>query len=348
MLFALWLAVAVFLAVHHTFWRDEVRALSIALQGNTVFEMLARLRGEGHPALWYLLLRGAHTLVPRPQVLPVVAFLIAAAGSLLLVLRSPFHWLVLALILATGVMTFEYAVMARNYGISMLLLFVLAACYERCRTRGIVLGILLALLANTNVHSVVLAAAFLLFWLIDIAREQGLRASSQLRTLALNAAVAAAGIVLCIVTVYPPYNDAAELHTPLTTGQLAKALLDPGVSFASILSANGMLWPWAPYKGWLLSLVLFGSTLVLVRRPGAIVAAFAALVGLSLLFTFVYAGSYRHAALYIVFLMALWWIVAAREEGGDGLARTCGGWARSAARWRSCCSRYSFRGVRPS
>src|SRR5215472_604514 len=86
-LFVLWLSLVLFMAWHHAFWRDEVRALSLALQGENVVEMFKSLRGEGHPALWYLFLRAAYFVVRSPAVLPLVSISIAAAAALLLVLR---------------------------------------------------------------------------------------------------------------------------------------------------------------------------------------------------------------------------------------------------------------------
>jgi hypothetical protein len=80
LLLAAWCAVVLLLAFRHAFWRDEVRAFNIALAGDGVPGMLRGLHGEGHPALWYLLLRGAHALVPVREVLPAVAFLVAAAA----------------------------------------------------------------------------------------------------------------------------------------------------------------------------------------------------------------------------------------------------------------------------
>ena len=71
-LFALWLAIAVWLAMNHVIWRDEMRALSIALQGDHLTGMLQGLHGEGHPALWYLLLRGVYLVFGRLEVLPGV------------------------------------------------------------------------------------------------------------------------------------------------------------------------------------------------------------------------------------------------------------------------------------
>ena len=87
-MFGAWFAVVCFLASKHLLWRDEVKALSIALKDDSIFAMLKELRWEGHPAVWYLLLRAAHTLIPRPQVLMLVSVTIAALAVLLLMLRS--------------------------------------------------------------------------------------------------------------------------------------------------------------------------------------------------------------------------------------------------------------------
>src|SRR5688500_1229186 len=98
-LFIAWALAAAFLASRHVFWRDEVRALSIALSGDTFAEMLGNLQGESHPAGWYLLLRAAHSLVPVREVLPGVAGLIGVAAMALLAFRSPFRPLVVGLML---------------------------------------------------------------------------------------------------------------------------------------------------------------------------------------------------------------------------------------------------------
>ncbi len=167
MLFISWACIGLYLASKHVFWRDEVRALSFALQGNNFVEMLVAVHGEGHPALWYVLLRSAHVFWNHPQVLPIVAFVVAALSFWLLVFRSQFSLLLIALILASNFALYEYSVMARNYGISMLILFMIAICYKKYRYRGVMLGILLFLLANCNVHSVILVCSFLMFWFFD-------------------------------------------------------------------------------------------------------------------------------------------------------------------------------------
>jgi len=56
------------------------------------------------------------------------------------------------------------------------------------------------------------------------------------------------------------------------------------------------------------SLLLFGSTVGLVRRPGALLAAVSTLTALSVFFVLGVLGSYRHEALWLAFLISLYWI----------------------------------------
>lgn len=310
--FAGWLAVVLALIAQHAMWRDEVRALSLALTGTDLVSMLQVACGDGHPALWYLMLRAAHSVVGRPEVLPVVALIVAIAAALLLVLKAPFPWPVICLILVGHFFLFEYSVMARNYGISMLVLFAIATLYPACRSRGIVLGVMLFLLANCNVHSVILVGGFLSFWLTDILHETGLRWSQSLTNFVLNAVIAVLGVVVCVLMIYPPtWNDAAVPHWPggIRLDTLVADIFNPARNFRGFLLPRTFYQtPWSPFIEATTSLLLFGSTLGLVRRPGAFLAAFGTLIAFSLFFAFVHPGSYRHYAVWLSFLISLYWI----------------------------------------
>ena len=322
-LFAMWLVVVVYAAWNHVVWRDEVRAYSRALHGDNLFAMLQGIHGEGHPALWYLLVRGAHTLLPRPQVLQLVAFLVASAAVLILLLRSPFSWPLKALLLAGNAFVFEYSVMARNYGVSALLLFLLAMFYPRHRNRGPLLGILLFLLANSNVHSLLLVGGFLLFWLVDIAIDDRALRRQRLRTFSWNAAIAVLGGAVCILTIFPPVSDSAVIERPSNVfPPLLEAVFLPGGTFKELMTVS--LEPHLraadpdslPFQ-LLLSALLFGSTLGLIRRPAIFLAALVTLAGMSVLFKFVYPGSYRHEALWLSFLIGCYWIATVKPSPAD-------------------------------
>lgn len=313
-LFMGWFGVVSFLAWTHLVWRDEVRALSLALGGNNIFAMLKGIHGEGHPAIWYLLLRAAHALVPRPEVLLLVAIVVAAAAMLILVLRAPFSLLFLTLLLLSPFSMYEYSVMARNYGISMLCVFLFAAFYERHRDRGCLLGVLLFLLANCNVPSSLLVGGLLLFWFVDIFFGETAIRPRNIRIFLYNAALAVLGVATCFITIFPTFNDAAVLApSSITFNKLIFGIFLPALQFSS---ASAQLKSGMPWLGWpltiFMSLILFGSTLGLIRRTGAFVAALTTLVGFSLYFKIVYPGDYRHQALWLVLLICLYWIAAPR------------------------------------
>jgi hypothetical protein len=309
-----WALFAGYLAWHHVPWRDEVRAFSIALQGDNVIEMLRGLQGEGHPALWYLLLRAGHAVSGAREALPVVAFLLAAGAMALLALKAPLRIGTIALFMLGGLAMFEYSVSARNYGISMTILFGIAALYPRWRDRGVLLGLLLALLCNTSVPATFLAAALLGFWLIELVGEEGLRWHRKYGLWLANAAIAALGAAICFVTVFPTVHDAASLDHPggIGLGSVLHALATPGISFIDLGA------PWllgAPFAIAMVTILVAGSLAGLARSPAAFLAGLGVTLFFQLFYQLVYPGSYRHHGLLIVFLLTLYWLVSAGRGG---------------------------------
>lgn len=313
-LLALWAAAALFLAWHHVPWRDEVRALTIALSGDTTIDMLRNLHGEGHPALWYLLLRWGHALIQSPLILPIAAFAISAAAMTVLALKSPFRLPVIALFMFGGLGLFEYSVSARNYGISALVLFVFAWAYPRWRDRGVVMGLVIFVLCNTNVPANFLGAALVGFWLIDIFCEEGFRWNRKYGWWMANAAIAAAGAAVCFLTVFPTVHDAASIDLPdgFGPGVILDALTSSVIAFPELAAPS-------VFDGWmvslLLTLLLGGCLAGLFRRPGAFLAATGVLIFFKLFYLLVYPGGYRHQGLLLVFLVTLYWLVAAGHGG---------------------------------
>ena len=295
-------------------WRDEARALSIAIQGEDWIAMLQGLHGEGHPALWYLLLRAVHAIAGRPEVLAFLALAVAAAAAWLIVWRSPFPRPLIGLILASHFFIYDFSAMARNYGIGMLILFALAIAYPRCRGHGVALGALLFLLANTNVIATILTSAFLLFWFVEILEETGPRWSPAMANFALNAALAAVGAALCFATVYPTFNDAAVAANSggVAVRDVLGAIANPAPAFEQLLgrrvAPTYLAVPWTPVFVALGGPLLIGATFGLIESKGVFLASFASLAVLSTFFLLVYPGDYRHEATWLAFVIAMYWI----------------------------------------
>ncbi|MGO7319511.1 hypothetical protein ACCS95_06065 [Rhizobium ruizarguesonis] len=327
LIFMVWLALASALCWSETVWRDEVRALSLALQGDNFIDMLRQMHGEGHPAVWYILLRAAYAVVGSPVVLKIVALTIAATGAYLLVFRLKLPLSIMLLALFSSFSIFDYAAMSRNYGISMLVIFLIVLSWEKGARNGILLGLLFALLANTNVHSVVLVGGFLAYWFFDLILARSRPPLTAYRAFVTAAAIAAVGIVLCFVTVYPTFNDTGQ--NDLSGENFALLVLRALALTSSHFMAfypNSILELVVAYPlaaqifAVLMSVLIYGSLLALANRWPALIAAGLVLLGLSLLFTLVYPGGYRHQALWLVFMIAITALATDSQRDGAGVA----------------------------
>jgi len=329
-LFAAWLVLAGYFVATHVMWRDEVRAFTLALSGTDMIAMLRNIHGEGHPATWYILLRASHMIVPVREVLPALAAIVGIGAAAMLAFRAPFRGLVVALALFGEWMVFEYTAVARNYGMSALLLFLFADRYDPRQVRGRGSswwpGTLLFLLCNTNVPSVLLAAGLLLFWLVELLVVDGWRWTPALRAWGVAAGCAAMGVLVCFATVYPPYQDAAvspHLHE-VGVGAVLLACTQVADYYFSLLPM--FMWQWRPAADILLIVLVAALPLSLARTPAGLAGGLAVTLALLLFFHFVYPGGYRHTALLFPFVLSLHWMVA-RGHGGrwsgpaEGLAR---------------------------
>jgi len=307
LLFLLWFVVVALGTLRHEFWRDEVRAFTLARSATSLTELFALLKDEGHPLLWYLLLHWGYAVTSSKLVLPLISLAVAVAAVAILILRSPLPLWLKALFVFGRMPLFECSVMARNYGLSMLLLFTFAWLYREPRRHPIWMGVVLACLANTNIHSLLLAGLLMSFWLWDeLGRKRSPLASPAARGLYFAAMLLAAGAIAAVLTMWPsdqmvPSHPAQ--YTPWNViGAIWSTLGDPAKQFGSIAPRLPGL------VAVLINLIFIGSTLGLGGRPALLAVAWAAIFALSVLFTVVYAGGYRHQGLFIIFLLTLYWM----------------------------------------
>jgi hypothetical protein len=307
------MAVVIFTITRHEFWRDEVRALSLARAAASPLDLYGLVQYDGHPVLWHLLLYIGKSIVDTPLVLPVVSVLVAFAAVTLFMLAAPFPFWMRSLFVFSAPPLYEYSVIARNYGISMLLLFVAAVLYRTRATHPYRLALALALLANTNVHSAIFACLIVAVWAWDIVEESWREgAGATLRSL-VPLAIVLGGVAMCAVFAMPRENTVAtSVRHSLDLGGLASAILSattrPDRTFDVLVPES---------LPTIVTLLVFGLALLgLVTRFNLLLAAVAAQIGLGVLFRIVFPGYYRHQALYLLFLVVLYWVTI--ESAGLG------------------------------
>ena len=292
-----------FFSWHHDLWRDEVRGLTLAAGTASPFELYLALKNEGHPLLWYFLLQVLYKLFHSPLVLKAASVGIAAAAAFIFLGAAPFSRPAKILWLLGVFPIYEYSVQCRSYGLNMMLLFAVLACWPQRFKRPLLLGALLFLLANTSVYGAVIAAAFVSMR----CGEQLLSFRSGERRLgALLESVipAAAGVLFCLIQVYP---DQTTIVTPLHANTAGKIIAEFG---AALLSQGSFAHDafCSPYE-LIVPLMVFGLYFLMILKPPIVIFLFSGILGLELLHRLVYSGgALRHQGFALLIIIAVLWL----------------------------------------
>lgn len=154
---AAYFVVALIGMLTHEMWRDEHQAWLVARDANSLSQLLDNMNYEGNPALWHFFLF-LITRITHDAIYMQVFHLLVATSSIFIFNRySPLSNLHKALFSFGYFAVYEYAVISRSYALGILLLFAVCSLYSNRTTRYIVIGILLALLANVTIYAVVFA-----------------------------------------------------------------------------------------------------------------------------------------------------------------------------------------------
>jgi hypothetical protein len=217
--------------------------------------------------------------------------------------------------------------MARNYGISMPLMFAIALLMTRRPRVYWALAVTLFLLPQTNISSAILAPLYVLILLVGW-REGERRDRIGIFSCAIATVI---GLAAAFATVYPPRHD---MITQLLSGQtsftsaLSQAIVNPGgqnyqLIYPSLERTDSER---------LATLLIYGSCLGFWPDLLFLGVAVLAVWSTSLFYNLVYPWSlYRHSGLLLVFFLSLYWIRYA--HGAPSLPK--GGARLSRLRWLS-------------
>jgi hypothetical protein len=329
---AAYAALLVILAVHHEMWRDEVRAFSVATRASSWGVLLAELHHEGHPALWYVILRVGYAVTHSNLVLPIAGLVVALCAAYVILRYAPFPiWLRLLAVFG-AFLGYELSVVSRNYGIGVLFMLLACVAYRSRRDQPLLLGVMLALAANTSVHAAMASLVLIAFWLTDWL-DSDTRPALVMPSGVASVAVALLGVVVALVSAKPTSDMAwAFSVSHLDAGRVIRSILtDPGkglVGYQSAsITASGEL-PWR---------VLNIDTLVATRTIldvslawlawslrgswRALAALVATIIGFEILFRNAYSGALRHEGVILFLIFSICWMTLVRAKDPSTLAK---------------------------
>jgi hypothetical protein len=256
-----------------------------------VATMLSRTGYAGTPSLWYLLIApfAASGLPYDAQAMLNLA--LAWAAVLVFLVWSPFTRVMQVLFVLSYFVSFEYAVLARPYALTLLLLFSIAAMWAERVERPMAIGVAAALLANTTSHGLIIAFVLGCVLIADAVVEKRIR-----RT---------AVVVSLLVVIGGGLLAAWQLRVPADGPRVVRYVDPQSVPYA----ISSAFLPGFDPRPWfavgLTALIVVG--VATARRWQALAFFAGSTVLLLILFVFVWLGGLRHAGLIlIVAIVALW------------------------------------------
>lgn len=148
----------------HEPWYDELQAYAVA-KGKISDILYLVPHYEGHPPLWYLILKFFQLFSGNPEiVLRIPNLIIMYTAAWLLVFKSPFPKIIRGLLPFTYFLLYQYSVVCRPYGILFLALFGLAFLYKDRGRHPWIYTAFLALLASASIYGMVLCTTICIEW----------------------------------------------------------------------------------------------------------------------------------------------------------------------------------------
>ncbi|MGB6831070.1 MAG: hypothetical protein WBE41_23695 [Terracidiphilus sp.] len=201
---ALYSALIAYAIPYHEPFADEAQAWQLArsLPLTTLFHRF--IRYEGSPGLWHFLLWAMNRIHIGYAGMHWIAGAIAVCGVALLLFKSPLPgWLKFTLPF-TYFLLFQYPVVARNYVLVPLLLFLVAIGWKKS---PLGVAVALGLLANTALHAAAISGGLAVVYAIERWRDRaGGISREERRKLLLCTSLLVAFYAFAIWTAWPPHD----------------------------------------------------------------------------------------------------------------------------------------------
>ena len=304
---AVLMLVVICLQVHmictHVFWRDELQSYLIAADSKNLHELVHNTRYEGHPILWHVLLWGASAIYPNIAVLSALQIMVVLASQLLLWRYSPFPWYVTFSISIGYFVFFEYGIIARSYGLGVLLLFLFLAFKERFAA-----WVILALMANISLHFAALSGVLALYlvWCEKRYNVKGM-------------ALYGLGCAFAVFCMIPAADfQPAQPQVGFFTERLSESLLRSSAAIVPMdVSTWSMFWgamtP-SPLGSFIAAAIPFAA-MVILRKDLKLACLFMLLyVAMLFISTKFYLGYTRHFGVIYLCIVGLQWIHMERRK----------------------------------
>ncbi len=298
----IWLIFVSFTMNFHELWRDEAQAWCI-VRDCSFIDALKMARIEGHPFLWYLILFVPAKIGIPVQIMQIISILFVLFSVCLVLFKSPFNKFEKIIISFSAGLIYYLPIVARNYSLIPLFLFLLAILYNKRNIHPVLFGCLIVLLSNTHLYMLGFCIIMAFFFLLE-----NIRKILPISILVLNFL-----IIFCIFINVSNLNYALtpEIRMGLSLNQIL--LVIPKTFIYSFLPYLNFL----QYNYSIISCMLFYPflgfffiSLFKVNKKIAFISLFSILY-MFFVFTKVYFNGILYQKSYLIFLMLIFafWII---------------------------------------
>ncbi len=190
----------------HEMWRDEHQAWLVARDANSLPQLLDNMNYEGNPALWHFFLYWITRVTHDPIYMQAFHLLVATSFIFIFNRYAPLSNLHKILFSFGYFPLYEYAVISRSYGLGILLVFSICALYKNRTTKYILIGVLLAFLANVTIYAVVIACCIAGILVLDYFLYQQKNGKAMMQ-LAIGLVIFILGVAFSFYQIWPDKDN---------------------------------------------------------------------------------------------------------------------------------------------
>jgi hypothetical protein len=294
------------LASFHEVWRDEVSPMTAIADSKSFAEVLHNTRNWGHPPLWYALLYPVYRIYPHFDVVKIVNLLVCVSGVFVFLRFAPFIFYQKILFLLGYFLIYEYPILNRNYGVSMLLIFSLASLYKDRARFFITFCVILTILAQAHAHSWIFVLVILSMLIGEkflFKKISDIRTTLNVRWI-VGTLFVATGIGLFVVSVNPDPEALLFHHShiqwPELMQQFFSSLIHPGQAYPRVFGLNSAI---------ISTVVIFFMGLYLIPKPKLLYVFGVSVLALSVFAGVVYPNKgLRHEGMLWLLMIFIFWI----------------------------------------
>lgn len=308
---ALYSAIIVTAVWHHEPWFDEAHSWLLARDTGIAKLFWERLRVEGTPGLWHIILFVANACHLPYAALQWISVAIAIGGTFVLLKFAPFPRPIKLALPFCFFLLFQYAVVARSYVLLPLLVWLTAHYYRRAITNPYRFTLVLVLLSNVALHGICIALGFAAGHCFSLLRKWRCMASPERRRQIIAISVFLLNLIFLVAILLPPLHTRGwQQHTVWSLNERVSRTL---------AAVDAPLFGFPP-----LSAIVLLTVAVWCWRNKGLIPLLIPVITLAGLFGFVYGSAHHEGILFVALVGAVWASWPAAEEGRVAWSRGIG------------------------